>query len=484
MTLEAERAQNEREFYTCAVKAAERIKDFVNKGRFIRVVSHLDADGLTAASILTKSLFRLDAVFRTRIGKQLDAGLVEALAAEEESPIIFTDFGSGGLDLLNRGLSSNDVVVLDHHQPLGASFPKLTHVNPHHFGFNGAQEISASGVAYFVAKAMNGSNIDLASIAVVGALGDSQDKNPKRELTSLNRTIVQDAVDAGCLRVEQDLIFYGRETRPVHKALAYTTNPFMPGLSGEEDNCMGFLLNLGITLKNEGRWRAINDLSKEEKQTIYSEIAKFLSSKRLPNTVTQSLIGTVYTLIQEDRGTPLRDAREYASLLNACGRMDKPGLGICLGVGNRENALEEALDAFTAYKHVLAEYMNWITNTPDVLEERENLYLVNGRGKIDEKMLGTITTILISSNILDADKPLMALTTAENDMLKISGRATATNLETKLNLGAIFQEASSKFGGEGGGHDVAAGAQLPQQFADEFIQLIDQMVGSSLNQKK
>ncbi len=483
MPLDTERAPNEKAFYASAAQAAQRIKDFVNAGRFIRIISHLDADGLTAASILSKSLFRLDAVFRTRIGKQLDEGLVEALAAEEESPIVFTDFGSGGLDLLSRRLSRNEVVVLDHHQPLDASFPTLTHVNPHHFGFNGAQEISASGVAYFVAKAMNASNSDLASLAVVGALGDSQDRNPQRELLSLNRTIVQDAISAGCLRAETDLIFYGRETRPIHKALAYTTNPFMPGLSGEEDNCMGFLLNLGITLKTEGRWRAINDLSEDEKQTIYSEIAKYLSAKRLPNTVTQSLIGTVYTLIHEDRGTPLRDAREYASLLNACGRMDKPGLGICLGVGDRETALDEAIDAFTAYKHVLAEYMDWITTTPNVLEERDNMYLVNGRGKIDEKMLGTITTILISSHILAADKPLMAVTTAENDMVKVSGRATATNIEAQLNLGAIFHEASSKYGGEGGGHDVAAGAQLPQQFTDEFIQLIDHMVGASLNAK-
>jgi RecJ-like exonuclease len=99
-------------------------------------------------------------------------------------------------------------------------------------------------------------------------------------------------------------------------------------------------------------------------------------------------------------------------------------------------------------------------------------------------MLGTITTILISSNILVKNKPLIALTSAENDMLKISGRATTENIEKKLNLGTIFQEASSEFGGTGGGHDVAAGAQLPQKFAEGFVQLIDQMVGSSLNEKE
>jgi single-stranded-DNA-specific exonuclease len=482
--MESPNASDPEAFYASAAVAAEKISKFVADGQFLRVVSHLDADGLTAASIMAKSLHRLGALFRVRIGKQLDEGLVEALVADGVSPIIFTDFGSGGLDLLKSRLSRTDVVVIDHHPPLGDTFPLLTQVNPHSHGFNGAQEISGAGVAYTVAKALDASNIDLASLAVVGALGDSQDRNAKRELISLNQAIVADGVDAGCLRVETDLTLYGRETRPIHKALAYTTNPFLPGLSGEEDKCLGFLVNLGIDLQADGRWRAVNDLSANEKQTIFSEIAKLVSANRLPNTVALSLIGAVYTLLHEDRGTYMRDAREYASLLNACGRMDKAGLGVSIGVGDRERALDEAQDVFTRYKQTLAEYMNWVLTTPNVIDERENIYLVDGRGMIRENMLGTVTTILISSNILVKDKPLIAFTAAEHDMLKISGRATATHIAKKLNLGTIFQEASSEFGGLGGGHDVAAGAQLPQACADAFVQRVDRLVGSSLTAEK
>ncbi len=467
-------------FYASAAAAAETIRAFVADGQFLRVVSHLDADGLTAASILAKSLYRLGAIFRVRIGKQLDEGLIEALVAEGTSPLIFTDFGSGSLDLLKSRLTSAAVVVIDHHQPLGDVFPTLTQVNPHCHGFNGAQEISGAGVAYTVAKALDPSNRDLAALAVVGALGDSQDRNAKRELISLNHAIVADGVAAGCLRVETDLTLYGRETRPVHKALAYTTNPFLPGLSGEEDKCLGFLINLGIDLQVEGRWRAVNDLTADEKQTIFSEITKLVSTKRLPNTVALSLIGAVYTLIHEDRGTYLRDAREYASLLNACGRMAKAGLGVSIGVGDRDRALDEAEAVFTTYKQTLAKYMEWLLTTPHVIDERENIYLVDGRGMIHENMLGTITTILISSNLLAQDKPLIALTTADQEMFKISGRATTAHIDRKLNLGAIFQEASAEVGGMGGGHDVAAGAQIPQAGADTFVQRVDRSVGAVL----
>ena len=64
-------------------------------------------------------------------------------------------------------------------------------------------------------------------------------------MRSLNEIIVNDGVAAGLLKVEKDLIFFGRETRPIYKMLATTTNPFIPGLSGQETEALNFLANLG-----------------------------------------------------------------------------------------------------------------------------------------------------------------------------------------------------------------------------------------------
>ena len=72
------------------------------------------------------------------------------------------------------------------------------------FGIDGASDVSGSGVAYFVAKAVNRANVDLAPVALVGALGDMQDKYEQRSLCSLNEIIVNDAVAAGLLKVEKD----------------------------------------------------------------------------------------------------------------------------------------------------------------------------------------------------------------------------------------------------------------------------------------
>ncbi|MCP8311092.1 MAG: DHH family phosphoesterase, partial [Candidatus Methylarchaceae archaeon HK01M] len=63
---------------------------------------------------------------------------------------------------------------------------------------------------------------------------------------------------------------------------------------------------------------------------------------------------------------------------------------------------------------------------------------------------------------------------------KVSGRIPYGFGSGRLDLGMIFQEVSTKFNGRGGGHDVAAGAQVPKEFRDRFIEDVDQLVGSVL----
>ncbi len=471
------------EFYLNAAEAAKLLLRHMDQGTSIRVVSHIDADGLTSASIIGRALHRHGAEFRIRNVKQIDPPLLKELGSEEPTPIVFCDLGSGNLELLKTAFRENDVVVLDHHQPVGETFARLSQVNPHLYGFDGAKEICSAGVCYLIAKALDGSNTDLAGIAVVGALGDSQDKFEKRSLGGLNECIVKDAVDAGYISVEEDLILYGRETRPIHKALAYTTNPFIPGLSGEEDKCLAFVTNIGIEVKKGDRWTAINGLNGDEKQLLFSELAKYMTAKRLTSKAVMNLIGTIYTLVQEDHGIPLRDGREYSSLLNACGRMNKTGLGVTIGLGNRLTALDEALEVFTKYKKTLSNYMEWISSTPRSIERHENISVINGSGIIDELMLSTIASMVTSSGILDESKPIVAITEAEGGMVKVSGRLP-DDLKGRVNLGSIFHESSEKMGGVGGGHDVAAGAEFPKERETEFIRIVDEKVGLILHSQK
>lgn len=467
-------------FLASAAQAAKGILETVEKDGFIHVFSHLDADGVAAASVIGKALSKLNARFRLRVMQWVDDKIIGEIIADKPQLVIFTDFGSGYLELLNEKIPSFKVIILDHHQVNGdIENENIIQVNPHLYGIDGATEVSGSGVAYFVAREINEENVDLAPIALVGALGDMQDKNEQRKLHGLNALIVEDAVATKQVTVEKDLTFFGRETRAIHRALAYATNPFMPDLSGEEDKCLAFLSSLDIKLKDNDKWRALRDLSVEEKKKLSSALADHLIARGLHADV-ESLIGNIYVLNHEEPWTPLRDAREFALVLNSTGRLDKPSLGIAIGMGDRGAALEEANRVLEDYRKSISTYLSWVKEKPERMKEFAHVYVIYGDTFINEKIIGTISSILVSG-LSNPEKPLLAFAKIEEEnVAKFSARTTALALSKGINLGEIMRIASEKYGGEGGGHNVAAGAQVPIDQIESFLATVNSLVEKQL----
>ncbi len=467
-------------FLASAAQAANVIVGTVEKDGFIHVFSHLDADGVAAASIIGKALFKLNAQFRLRVTQWVDDKIIGEIEADKPQLVIFTDFGSGYLELLNEKIPDVKVLILDHHQVSGdIENENIVQVNPHLCGIDGATEVSGSGVTYFVARAVNAKNVDLADIALVGALGDMQDKNEQRKLHGLNALIVEDAVAAKLVTVEKDLTFFGRETRAIQRALASATTPFIPGLSGEEDKCLAFLASIDIKLKDGEKWRALRDLTENEKKKLSSALADHLIARGL-HTDVESLIGNVYVLNREEPWTPLRDAREFAVVLNSTGRLDRPSLGIAICMGDRGRALEEANKVLDVYRKNISTYLSWVMEKPERMRELEHIYVVYGETFINEKIIGTISSILVSG-LSSPEKPLLAFAKIEEkNTAKFSARATALALSKGINLGDVMRAASEKYGGKGGGHNVAAGAQVPIDQTDNFIVTVNNLIEKQL----
>ncbi len=467
-------------FLASAAQAAKAILETVEKDGFIHVFSHLDADGVAAAGIIGKALFKLDARFRVRVTQWIDEKIISEIITDKPQLVILTDFGSGYLDLLSEKVPDFRVLILDHHQITGkVDNGNFVQVNPHLHGIDGATDISGSGVAYFVAKAINAENVDLAPISLVGALGDLQDKNEERKLGGLNQLIVEDAVAAKLVTVEKDLTFFGRETRPIHRALAASTSPFIPGLSGEEDKTLAFLASLDIKPKEGERWRALRDLTGDEKKRLSSALADYLISKGLHAEVS-SLIGNIYVLNREEPWTPLRDAREFALVLNSTGRMDRPSLGIAICMGDRGGALEEANKVLEDYRKSISTYLGWMMEKPERMKEFEHIYVIYGETFINEKIIGTISSIMVSG-LEHPEKPLLAFANIEEEnAAKFSARTTDMALSKGVNLGDVMRIASEKYGGKGGGHNVAAGAQVPIDQVENFLNTVNELVGKQL----
>ena len=78
----------------------------------------------------------------------------------------------------------------------------------------------------------------------------------------------------------------------------------------------------------------------------------------------------------------------------------------------------------------------------------------------------------------DREKPTLSLV-HKNGEVKVSSRANRKMVdELGVDLGYALKEAASKVGGVGGGHNIASGARVPRGKEEDFLQRLDQIIGS------
>ena len=472
------RFRDERGFLSEARNVAERLRSLIDENRQFAIICHNDADGLSAGAIASAMLLREGVRFFTRAVREIEEAL-EALRSLPESCVpIFVDMGSGYLDELSQAFGEKPLLVLDHHEPLGSASSNVIQLNPHIYGINGAEEVSGAGVVYFVARSLNEENVLLSPVAVIGALGDLQDRSDGRGLHGLNELIVRDAVDEGLLKVEDDLLFYGRSFKPIHVALASTMNPFIVGISGNEANAYSLLTSIGIKVKEDDRWRVLADLSEDEKRQLYNGILKHLASLGLPPSIVEELVGKVYELTKEEPWTYLRDAREFASLLNACGKTGNEWLGIAIAMGGRGALLEEAQRVLEEYRRKMAESIEYAMREEN-RQELKNLLVIDGGNVVDDRLISSVASMLSSMGLQGEDRILVALAQSE-DSIKVSARASRKLVEKGLSLGKLLAKVAQLVGGKGGGHDIAAGANIPKTKKALFLLELDRIVEEEL----
>ncbi len=452
-------------------KAAERCADRIRKCDGALVVSHIDADGLTSAGIMCKALERLQKPYEAIFVKKLDDAALKSIADSRGGRlVIFTDLGSGALaSIESLGI---DAVVTDHHRPAPVEYGY--HMNPHIFGLNGSTEISGAGVAFLLSLRL-GDNLDLSPLAIVGAVGDLQDMR-SNALVGVNRQILELACSGGFISYEKDIRLFGRQTRPAYKLLQYSSDPFIPGLSGCEDACIAFMEDAGVPIKTD-KWRRWVDLLPGEKKTIISKLFQYCMSCGMPAHRIQRLVGEVYTLLREEPGTELRDASEYSTLLNATARYDYAGVGLAVCMGDRGEAFSYARDLLEAHRHNLVNGLSLVADKG--VCRLNNLQYFNAHGEIRETIVGIIAGMSSSLDCVSRDLPIIGMARSDGG-IKVSARGNHDLVMRGLNLAVALGEAAAAVGGVGGGHDIAAGATIPEGKEDEFLAILDKKIGEQL----
>lgn len=445
-----------------------RAADLICEADSVTIVSHIDADGISTESILAQALAREGMTVKSVFVRQLEPMAMRHVE-KDDSLKLFTDLGAGQQSLIEEhGLSADEVLILDHHvsQPCGTAYPQVNSLD------HGITRMSAAGVAYLVAKALDSTNIDLAKLAVVGNVGDMMARE-NCGLVGPAREIVSDGVEYGNIIVQsRDLNCYGTSTRPIHVCLGYCDDPYIDGISNSTSSALRFLERLGVTLKNSrGGWFVWEELAFEDRRRIISALAQQLIAH---GRETDRLLAETYIFPDEPERTALRNASEYATLLNACGRWARPGIGGRICRGDRGDAYRDAEQMLAHHRTIIRDLLQYILDTG--VTELSHIQYVHTGDKFPDTIVGIGAGMALSK--LNWRKPIMVLSAMvdEPETTKVSMRTNEWALARGVDLQEALVEASAAVGGAGGGHRIAAGAFIPKTTEEEFVDRVNRIL--------
>jgi len=428
------------DFLELSKKGIEKIKSVDS---IIQLVTHNDADGISSAAILIYVLFRLNKEFQLTVVKKVNSKLIDDINEREPELTIFTDIGSSYPDEIKQ--LKGDAIIIDHHD-LKEEYPEnIIHINPEIFGVKG---LSGSGTTYIFAQEVIKTN-DLAPIALVGTIGDSEEGS----------YFIFDHIQS--IERKRGLDLFGRFSRPLHMAIQYSS--LLPHIK-DEAKAIQFLAESGIRIKEGDEWRTLEDLSDEE----YQKLCDSLIQEQLKHGYDiDKLFGDVWTLKNFPEG--IQDAKEFATLLNGCGRMGEGAVGVAVCLGSKK-ALLRSKDVIKKYRYGIRSALNWLENHPQSVRQGKNATYIIAGTSINENFIGTIVSMCFNDV---GGKPIFGFADAE-DEIKISARASG------IDINKIINEAAEFVGGSAGGHMRAAGARIPLGTEEKFIEKCDELLGKPL----
>ncbi len=178
------------------------------------VVHHNDADGLSSAAALATALsragYQVERVPLERVHPPVNERLHDRYAG---IPILYVDLGARAAPMIaqvNRGRSTT--LIVDHHFAEDTDDPDVWVLSTELYGLSGEKEISAATAAWLFAQVLDQANRDLAYLGVIGAIGDSHERDGR--LTGENREALEEALSRGEIQVTEE---NGREAYTLTK---------------------------------------------------------------------------------------------------------------------------------------------------------------------------------------------------------------------------------------------------------------------------
>nr|MDO8112788.1 DHHA1 domain-containing protein [Candidatus Sigynarchaeota archaeon] len=424
------------------------------KPKHVLSVSHNDGDGLTASALICKTMdfLRVERVqkiferseswenfFDSMMGKYkgIDAVFLTDLGAEEKQ-LCATFQKRKGVHLF----------ILDHHKISSSeqvdAYPENVHsMNPTRFGLDGLRDIAGSTLTYLFCEKLSPRVRKLSWLPVVGMAGDILKSADK--YVSCNKQVLDIALEEGVVSLHDGVAFLGgMAENKLQDTLSFSLLPFLKEIGGSHNKARELLTRAGI---DPGK--NVIALGNDDIEDVVKVVGEAIRGQTV--------------LIAGKEGL-LRHSFEYNFLVSIVGDKRHEDALRLLDLKKPQAVF---VKEYTTYMQQLVTYLGRI-NSKISIEGSSYKFFELGPDAT-KQLVSDIASFTSVNNLLTREKLLVIAAKESGKEYKLSFRCTPEFVKAKkIGMGILIEKCSKKYGGRGGGHDLAGGWTMPVESYQEF----------------
>src|SRR3989344_7106635 len=272
-------------YHSEIIEEVSKLKEFIlNSSSPLIFYSKSSIEGIISSSILIKTLQRLNRNFTLSFFEELNGEKIKEL----------------------RLYHSKNLIIID---PQEFEIRELEDIKEKEFFIIKKSKYSVSEKIYTLAKELDNKNTDLAYLTMISPINAE------------NSYLLMEAEESGKIKQIKGFKILGSNTRPIHKTIEVSIDPFIIGFSGSEENTLNLLMDLDIKIKTNDFWFSLQDLTEQQ----INKLTNALSLNVYSNAET---MGKILLINDEERNSPLKDIQEFRLFLEAAISYKKPSIAI------------------------------------------------------------------------------------------------------------------------------------------------------------
>jgi single-stranded-DNA-specific exonuclease len=321
-------------------------------------------------------------------------------------------------------------------------------MNPTRFGFDGLKDIAGSTVTYMFCEHLSPRARKLAWLPVIGMAGDIL--KPAQKYAAFNKAVLDMAVEEGVAELHDGLALLGGMAEPrLDGALTASIMPFLKNVAGDVAKARALLAQATLDPV-----KSVLAISPADARSLAGLAGEEIDGK---------------TVLIPGREGLLHHSFEFNFLASIMGD-DNPTAALGLLDKKKPSPKERAM--YTGYIAMLVSNLARITSKSGT--EGKSFKFIEMEANTPKQVVSDVASFTSVNGLLNSQRMLIVATADTPERVKLSFRCSPEFVKAKkTGAGTTIEQLARKFGGRGGGHDLAGGWLVSRADYTRFLEHVN-----------